>query len=357
MEYFIRLTGNKEFQKMKTGKLILFFIFISSCTRILSQTVVVTDDPAYTTGNASSMLDIKSTSKGLLIPRVTLTSSLSSASPVSSPATGLLVYNEGANQPVGFYYWNGSAWTTAAGPSTADGSETKVNGGISVTVSGSGTVASPYVLNFAPQFLTYANRASLSPVTGQLIYCTDCGASGQLQVFNGTTWTNITGGAAAGSGVAIGDSYLGGKVAYIYQPGDPGYVAGQTHGLIAAVADLSTSIVWGCTGTAMGTTATALGQGYNNSFINASMCMQIDASYNAWYLIENTYDDWYLPSKDELNKLYLNQALIGGFTNTGYYWSSTEQNSTLAWDQYFGDGSQVAVNKSNTLYARAVRSF
>ncbi len=53
-----------------------------------AQTVVVTDDPSYTTGNASAMLDVKSTTKGILVPRVTLTATLSNASPVSSPATG-----------------------------------------------------------------------------------------------------------------------------------------------------------------------------------------------------------------------------------------------------------------------------
>jgi hypothetical protein len=34
------------------------------------------------------------------------------------------------------------------------------------------------------------------------------------------------------------------------------------------------------------------------------------------------YNDWYLPSKDELNKLYLNQVTIGGFADATY-WSST----------------------------------
>ncbi len=95
---------------MKTNRLLIALTFLSFCAGISSQTVVVTDDPAYTTGDASSVLDIKSTTKGLLIPRVTLTANLGSPLPVTSPATGLLVYNEGANQPLGFYYWNGTTW-------------------------------------------------------------------------------------------------------------------------------------------------------------------------------------------------------------------------------------------------------
>ena len=45
------------------------------------------------------------------------------------------------------------------------------------------------------------------------------------------------------------------------------------------------------------------------------------------------YTDWYLPSKDELNKLYLNKVVIGGFAGgfpDGFYWSSSEDSSTTA---------------------------
>ncbi|HEY9114796.1 MAG TPA: hypothetical protein VIN10_08840, partial [Bacteroidales bacterium] len=71
------------------------------------------------TPDASSALDIVSTDKGLLIPRVVLTNSLANPSPVTTPATGLMVFNTGANQPIGFYYWNGSAWTAVGGGSAS----------------------------------------------------------------------------------------------------------------------------------------------------------------------------------------------------------------------------------------------
>ncbi|MBA4850958.1 tail fiber protein [Emticicia sp. BO119] len=47
---------------------------------------------------------------GVLVPKITLTADLNSASPIISPAEGQLIFNTGANQKKGFYYWTGSAW-------------------------------------------------------------------------------------------------------------------------------------------------------------------------------------------------------------------------------------------------------
>lgn len=70
-----------------------------------AQTVVVTDDNSYVTGQASSVLDVKSTSKGFLAPRMTL----AQRTAISGPADGLLVYQTDGIK--GFYYYNASGWT------------------------------------------------------------------------------------------------------------------------------------------------------------------------------------------------------------------------------------------------------
>ena len=78
------------------------------------------------TPDASAGLDVNFTDKGLLIPRVALTST-SSASPITSPATSLLIYNTATAGDVtpGYYYWNGSAWVRfATGSSVINGSGT-----------------------------------------------------------------------------------------------------------------------------------------------------------------------------------------------------------------------------------------
>lgn len=102
-----RIALKQKIMKLKT---FLFFLLMISAAGSYAQIGIQTNSP-----DASSALDIVSTDKGLLIPRVTLTSNLSSPSPVTSPATGLMVFNTGANQPIGLYYWSGSKWVSSAG--------------------------------------------------------------------------------------------------------------------------------------------------------------------------------------------------------------------------------------------------
>ncbi|MEP6725264.1 MAG: hypothetical protein ABJC98_05595, partial [Bacteroidota bacterium] len=84
---------------------LIFFALMSITAKISAQTVVVTDDNTYVTGQASSVLDVKSTSKGFLAPRMTAAQRIA----VTSPAEGLLVYQTDGIR--GFYYYTVSAWT------------------------------------------------------------------------------------------------------------------------------------------------------------------------------------------------------------------------------------------------------
>jgi hypothetical protein len=65
--------------------------------------------------NASSALEVNSTTKGILLPTMTQTQ----RNAISTPATGLLIY-QSDNTP-GFYYYNGSAWTAIAGAAAGGG--------------------------------------------------------------------------------------------------------------------------------------------------------------------------------------------------------------------------------------------
>jgi hypothetical protein len=97
------------FSPVSLSRILIFNIML--CTLALSAQVGVhTDFP-----DNSSAMDIVATDKGLLIPRVTLSNDLTDPSPVTAPAVGLLVFNDGLNQPLGFYYWDGVQWVELAG--------------------------------------------------------------------------------------------------------------------------------------------------------------------------------------------------------------------------------------------------
>jgi hypothetical protein len=165
----------------------------------------------------------------------------------------------------------------------------------------------------------------------------------------------------------IGDAYGGGVVAYILQPQDAGYVAGETHGLIAATADQAATIAWITGGdtqtTANGHTSTDLGTGQANT---TAMMAQAGYTGGAAKVCDDysagIYSDWYLPSLDELDKLYVNRIAIGGFTmvDASDYWSSSELTAVTAWYEYFGVGGiRPMWNTKDFAHnrVRAIRAF
>ena len=74
------------------------------------------------------------------------------------------------------------------------------------------------------------------------------------------------------------------------------------------------------------------------------------------YLGPNNFIDWFLPSKDELNQLYINRTFVGNMS-VGTYWSSSQDGNNSAWTHYFNGGGQISSSKTNSYNVRAVRAF
>ena len=221
--------------------------------------------------------------------------------------------------------------------------------------------------------MTAAQRDAIAtPSQGLIIFCTDCASGeGELQISLSSVWKNLpVGDVNDPPPPMIGDFYGGGVVFYIFEAADAGYVAGQTHGLIAALSYQSTAAEFGCIGTATGATATAIGTGAQNTIDIELGCTTSGTAADlcANYSVTDggvTYNDWFLPSQDELNQMYLKRGIInttatangGGNFNDSQHWSSTEEGGPRAYRQNFSNAGQNVTNKDSPDSVRAIRAF
>jgi hypothetical protein len=244
----------------------ILFILAFITLQINAQTGIGT-----TTPDASAKLDISSTNKGFLPPRLTLTSSTDNTT-IPNPAIGLLVYNTGNNVGLvaGYYYWNGSSWATIAtatgsgvSASYARGSRTTAQ---TTGLSTNGLVAFTQVEQSAGQDI------SLNTSTGQITLAAGRTYRLQAQVPNFQTsnsdarpqfgWYNETTGAYVGSSSA---SYSGGSTA----------AWGATGGLSDAVITTSVQTV----------VSYRLMQTFNTNQLGGSLDFVTTGSY-PWFNIE-----------------------------------------------------------------------
>ena len=92
---------------LKNAKFLFFVLLVLNLPFDLQGQVAINGDGSSPA--ASAMLDITSTTKGILIPRMTQTQ----RDAISTPASGLMIYQ--TDNTVGFYYYDGSSWTAVSG--------------------------------------------------------------------------------------------------------------------------------------------------------------------------------------------------------------------------------------------------
>jgi hypothetical protein len=340
------------------------------------------------TPNASAQLDVSSTTKGFLPPRMTYAQRQS----ITTPPAGLLLWCSNCGTKGELQVYNGTEWTnmiggeatnqppTVASTTAASGiAKTSATSGGNITNDFGTTITARGVCWSTSQNPTTADSKTTESGTTGIFTSNITGLTAGTLYYVRAYATNAAGtsyGAQesfTSTNLGIGDSYQGGKIAYILVTGDPGYDANVRHGLIAAPSDQGTA-AWGCGGVEgddiesvlpsfTGATDEAIGTGKQNTIDIMNGCATAGiAARLCGDLVLGGYSDWYLPSRDELYQLYLNKDLIGGFTHDRYYWSSTQSSSNIwrAWMRYFGSDYQEELPKVGSAIVpnvRAVRSF
>ena len=221
-----------------------------------------------------------------------------------------------------FMNWNKSYHDLSAKPSIGDsiraianGSETKLSAGQHISITGTGTLASPYSIQANNVFTHY-----------------------------------------------IGEYFEGGIVFHIYRDS-----LGIEHGLIVSQSDLSMDSQWSSIDTLIGNNAKSTWNGLSNTqAISNDTTILISAAKACKNLVQANYSDWYLPSIDELYIMFshrfdINRRLsqVNGSQLIGLssYWSSTELDKTDALSVNYLSGT-IAQDAKNTMKkVRAIRKY
>ncbi len=307
----------------------------------------------------SAGLDVRFTNKGFLMPRMTM----QELSAIANPANGLMVIctdcgtigamcvflsgnwvnvtlcnppapQAGTQDPTGtqiIWNWNAAPNATGYKWNTTNDYNTAVDMGIKTSKIDTGLIAG-------------------STYTRYVWAYNNCGVSSATTLNQALLYPGM--------------SYQGGIFFYLYKPGDSGYVAGELHGLVAAPFDQSNSAGWGCDASFLGGTSTAIGKGLANTTLIVNGCSYTENPHAAQVcasLVLNGYSDWYLPSKEELNQLFLQKGAVGGFHDKEY-WSSSEYDAKNAWSVFMYNGEWDITNKMRIPYmtinnTRAIRAF
>jgi hypothetical protein len=162
----------------------------------------------------------------------------------------------------------------------------------------------------------------------------------------------------------IGEEFGGGVIFHLWKDSQ-----GIEHGLIADKMDKSMAHEWSNIYTSLiGPSAQSTWDGLSNSSAIVEQTGHISSAASLCLNSTNgDNNDWYLPAVDELsllwhNRFNVNKALnsiagASGLPASAYYWSSTENDTNIAFYYYFYDGTSNVTIKSAEIHVRAIRAF
>jgi hypothetical protein len=227
----------------------------------------------------------------------------------------------------------GLCWSTNPQPTIAD----------NVSTDGTGLGVFASILNNLQPNTTYYFRA----------YATNSAGTGYGNELSFSTTADTV--------VQVGCYYRGGIVAYILQEGDPGYDPNVQHGLIVSTEIPSTLAGWGCAISGLNiATNVEIGGGAINTLEIVSACSETGyAAQRCADLVLNGYDDWFLPSYNEMDKIVQYHATFSGAWPGGGYWTSTGHpiSTDEAFVRVFPWGNSQLHNKGALMYFVSARYF
>jgi len=162
-------------------------------------------------------------------------------------------------------------------------------------------------------------------------------------------------GSATYRGYAVGDTGPAGGIVF-YDEGS--YTNNGWRWLEAAPSDQSTDVQW-YNGSYVPTGATFIGIGSGDANTTQIVLVQGAGTYAASICANLSLggcDDWFLPSMDDLNLMYGQKEVVGGFASD-WYWSSSQSGYEVAWSISFDHGGQYDFHTDYYLRVRAVRAF
>lgn len=247
-----------------------------------------------------------------------LTTTAASSTTISSFITGGSISSDGGN----LVTYRGVCWSTNANPTINDNK----------ILSGTGTGTFTITLSNLNVATTYYVRSFATNSAGT--------AYGNERVI--TT-----------SSLTAGTTYLGGKIAYIFQSGDAGFVPGETHGFIIMEHKMGMTAVFGSDGTyySNGGTTMAFGYGMQNTRSLAGKSWNNFAKY-IYNVSFHGYSDWYVPSYYEWNKIGPNWRYLG--IPNGYFHASSESGSNsyyfYSYDSYGNLYTSIGNSSKTSVY-------